>query len=231
MSMESKTLVLYAGLILPILSLGTGVASAAGECPYLTRPLVESVGGTTRMNRWANGTKLCHEGRSHVCTDGSWKLYEPCSDAEPRWRDHMAWRLEGGKEESGAPAGSSAPGMRGNSGAGSGEAEQGGTQGAANRNGAPLAGRWCHPGQSDTWLEFRGNQLVSRFKKLVGGGYGTNTETGTNSGGVFTIRENGTTPPLDSYTATYTLLPDGTMRWSQKFDGGTTQQAILTRCN
>lgn len=161
-------------LIAAPLSVCVQPAQAAGECPYLTRPLMESEGGTTRMNRWSNGTKVCHAGRAHVCMDGQWKLYESCSEQEPHWREHMAWRLEGGADPGAGGGASGEGGLASGSPVQRSGPSDSKSAGGANRK--DINGSWCgiedRNSTDTTWPKkdgMRGEVVGGQFTYFIDG--------------------------------------------------------------
>jgi hypothetical protein len=63
----------------------TSLAQAQAECPYLTRPRVESEDGATRVNQWAEGTVLCFKSRVLRCEAAAWRDQGECPDSA-KWR-------------------------------------------------------------------------------------------------------------------------------------------------
>jgi len=82
----------------------TSPAQAQTECPYLTRPRVESENGATRVNQWAEGTVLCFRSRVLRCEAAAWHDQGECPDSA-KWK-----ALEAGSQEQGAhPMGMTTP--------------------------------------------------------------------------------------------------------------------------
>jgi hypothetical protein len=101
MAPRGTLLLLLSGLLTPF---GMAPAHAQVECPYLTRPLVETENGATRINQWAQGTLLCHQGRMLRCEVGRWLDYGSCPSG-PEWQAREAVLLE----QRAAPAGVTTP--------------------------------------------------------------------------------------------------------------------------
>ena len=60
---------------------GVGPVQAQSECPYLTKPLVETENGVTRINQWAEGTVLCFHSRVLRCEAAAWHDQGECPDS------------------------------------------------------------------------------------------------------------------------------------------------------
>jgi hypothetical protein len=82
----------------------TSPAQAQTECPYLTRPRVESENGATRVNQWAEGTVLCFRSRVLRCEAAAWHDQGECPDSA-KWKALEATF----QEQSARPVGMTTP--------------------------------------------------------------------------------------------------------------------------
>lgn len=53
------------------------------SCAFFTRPSIESSGGTTRMNYYAEGAMSCYQGKMYKCENLRWKFYSNCTSSSP----------------------------------------------------------------------------------------------------------------------------------------------------
>lgn len=68
------------------------------NCPYFTRPEVESCDGVTRTNYYSNGTEICYQGYVYQCRLSSWTKRMACSEY-PKYGLENAEKFERSENE------------------------------------------------------------------------------------------------------------------------------------